>query len=314
MPQLAGSSWYYIGYVLKTIYDFIPLNSKDAKEELNDWLPVDLYIGGSEHAVGHLLYSRFWHKFLYDLGIVETKEPFMKLVNQGMILGEDGQKMSKSRGNVVSPDVVFESHGADTLRLYEMFLGPLTADKAWQTDTIDGSKRFLDRVWRMFYFPIEDEVEELEYSYNYTVKKVTEDYESLNFNTAISQMMVFVNDVYKEKKLSRNQAIGFLKLLNPICPHITEELYETLFNKKHTIAYEQWPTYDEDKLVLEETEIVVQVNGKTRDKMTVKMDLPEDEVKQKALSLGNVIRHTRGKEIVKIIVVLNKIVNIVVKG
>lgn len=314
MPQLAGSSWYYIGYVLKTIYDFIPLNSEDAKAELKDWLPVDLYIGGAEHAVGHLLYSRFWHKFLYDLGIVHSKEPFIKLVNQGMILGEDNQKMSKSRGNVLSPDVIYESHGADTLRLFEMFLGPLTADKPWQTDAIDGSKRFLDRVWRMYYFPIEDEVEELEYSYNFTVKKVTQDYETLSFNTAISQMMTFVNDVYKAKKFSRNQAIGFLKLLNPICPHITEELYATVFNRKHSIAYEQWPTYDENKLVLEETEIVVQVNGKTRDKTTVKMDLSEDELKEKALSLGNVVRHTSGKQIVKVIVVPNKLVNIVVKG
>lgn len=314
MPQLAGSSWYYIGYVLKTIYDFIPLNSEDAKAELKEWLPVDLYIGGAEHAVGHLLYSRFWHKFLYDLGIVHSKEPFIKLVNQGMILGEDNQKMSKSRGNVLSPDVIYESHGADTLRLFEMFLGPLTADKPWQTDAIDGSKRFLDRVWRMYYFPIEDEVEELEYSYNFTVKKVTQDYETLSFNTAISQMMTFVNDVYKAKKFSRNQAIGFLKLLNPICPHITEELYATVFNRKHSIAYEQWPTYDENKLVLEETEIVVQVNGKTRDKTTVKMDLSEDELKEKALSLGNVVRHTSGKQIVKVIVVPNKLVNIVVKG
>jgi leucyl-tRNA synthetase len=314
MPQLAGSSWYYIGYVLKTIYDFIPLNSEDAKAELKDWLPVDLYIGGAEHAVGHLLYSRFWHKFLYDLGIVHSKEPFIKLVNQGMILGEDNQKMSKSRGNVLSPDVIYESHGADTLRLFEMFLGPLTADKPWQTDAIDGSKRFLDRVWRMYYFPIEDEVEELEYSYNFTVKKVAQDYETLSFNTAISQMMTFVNDVYKAKKFSRNQAIGFLKLLNPICPHITEELYATVFNRKHSIAYEQWPTYDENKLVLEETEIVVQVNGKTRDKTTVKMDLSEDELKEKALSLGNVVRHTSGKQIVKVIVVPNKLVNIVVKG
>lgn len=314
MPQLAGSSWYYIGYVLKTIYDFIPLNSEDAKAELKDWLPVDLYIGGAEHAVGHLLYSRFWHKFLYDLGIVHSKEPFIKLVNQGMILGEDNQKMSKSRGNVLSPDVIYESHGADTLRLFEMFLGPLTADKPWQTDAIDGSKRFLDRVWRMYYFSIEDEVEELEYSYNFTVKKVTQDYETLSFNTAISQMMTFVNDVYKAKKFSRNQAIGFLKLLNPICPHITEELYATVFNRKHSIAYEQWPTYDENKLVLEETEIVVQVNGKTRDKTTVKMDLSEDELKEKALSLGNVVRHTSGKQIVKVIVVPNKLVNIVVKG
>ncbi len=313
MPQLAGSSWYYIGYVLKSLYNFLPLTSSDAKEELKEWLPVDLYIGGAEHAVGHLLYSRFWHKFLYDLGYVHTKEPFMKLINQGMILGEDGVKMSKSRGNVVSPDVVIESHGADALRLYEMFMGPLTADKPWQTDGIDGPKRFLERVWRMYHFDIVDELESLDYSYNFTVKKVTEDYETINFNTAISQMMIFVNDVYKERKLSRGQAIGFLKLLNPICPHITEEIYQTVFNRKHTIAYEQWPSYDETKLILEEVEMVVQVNGRLRDKMTVSLNEDEEVLKEKALSLGNVIRHTSGKQIVRIIVVPNKLINIVVR-
>ena len=313
MPQLAGSSWYYIGYVLKSLIGFIPLDSLDAKEELAKWLPVDLYIGGAEHAVGHLLYSRFWHKFLLDLGIISTKEPFTKLVNQGMILGSDNQKMSKSRGNVVSPDEVIASHGADALRLYEMFMGPLIADKPWQTEAIDGAKRFLDRVWRMYYMPIEDEVEELAYTYNFTVKKVTEDYESLNFNTAISQMMIFVNEVYKTRKFSRMQAIGFLKLLNPICPHITEELYQTVFNKKHTIAYEQWPDYDEEKLVLEEVQMVVQVNGRLRDKMRVPIGLERKEIEKKAKQLRNVLVHTKGKEIIKIIVVENKLVNIVVK-
>lgn len=314
MPQLAGSSWYHLGYVLKTLIGFIPLNSEDAFKEISDWLPVDLYIGGAEHAVGHLLYSRFWHKFLYDIGITSTKEPFMKLVNQGMILGSDNQKMSKSRGNVVNPDDVIHDYGADTLRLYEMFMGPLTSDKPWQTEAMDGAKRFLDRVWRMYYMPIEEACEELEYSYHFTVKKVTEDYETLSFNTAISQMMIFVNDVYKHKKFSRNQAIGFLKLLNPIAPHITEELYQTVFNRKDTIAYEEWPSYDEKKLLKEDVEIVVQVNGRLRDKMTVTRNLDKEEVKKRALTLRNVLNFTAGKEIIKIIVIENKLVNIVVKN
>ncbi len=313
MPQLAGSSWYYIGYVLKSLLGFIPLNSEDAKEELKKWLPVDLYIGGAEHAVGHLLYSRFCHNFLYDLGLLETEEPFIKLVNQGMILGTDNQKMSKSRGNVISPDVIIDSHGADSLRLYEMFMGPLTADKPWQTEAIDGAKRFLDRVWRMYYMPIVEEAEELEYVYHYTVKKVTDDYENLSFNTAISQMMIFVNEVHKKRRFSREQAIGFLKLINPICPHITEEIYHTVFNKKDTIAYEQWPSFDETKLVLEDVEIVVQVNGRLRDKMRVDLNTPREVVEERALQLRNVMNHTKGKQIVKIIVVENKLVNIVVK-
>ncbi len=311
MPQLAGSSWYYLAYVLKSLIKLTPLNTEEAKDELKKWLPVDLYIGGSEHAVGHLLYARFWHKFLYDLGIVETKEPFIKLVNQGMILGSDNQKMSKSRGNVVNPDEVISEVGADTLRLYEMFMGPLTQDKPWQTEMMEGSKRFLERVWRMYYMPIVEN-DELSYVFNYTVKKVTEDYESLSFNTAISQMMIFVNEVYKHKQISKAHAISFLKLLNPIAPHITEELYQTVFNKKGTIAYEEWPTYDESKLVKNELNLVVQVNGKLRDKMAVSVDESEDVIKEKALSLKNVIPFIEGKELKKIIYVKEKLINIVV--
>ncbi len=313
MPQLAGSSWYYLGYILKTVLGFLPLNSPEAKKEFDKWLSVDLYIGGAEHAVGHLLYARFFHKFLYDLGILKTKEPFIKLVNQGMILGEDNQKMSKSRGNVVNPDDVINEYGADTLRLYEMFMGPLTQDKPWQTEMIEGSKRFLERVWRMYSLPILDEVEGLDYSYHYTVKKVTEDFEVLSFNTAISQLMIFVNDVFREKKISYKQAIGFLKLLNPVAPHITEEIYQTVFNKKDSITYSEWPRYDESKLVLEDIEIVVQVNGKLRDKMIVSKDLSDDKLKEKALMLNNVLNHTQGKEIVRIIVIKGRLVNIVVK-
>ncbi|MCU0104484.1 leucine--tRNA ligase [Acholeplasma vituli] len=313
MPQLAGSSWYYIGYVLKTLVGFIPLNTEEAKKELDKWLPVDIYIGGAEHAVGHLLYSRFWHKFLFDLGLVSSKEPFMKLLNQGMILGSDNQKMSKSRGNVVNPDEVIESYGADTLRLYEMFMGPLEADKPWNTEAIDGSKRFLDRVWRMYYLPIEDSVSELDYIYHQTVKKVTEDYDKQAFNTAISQMMIFVNEVYKQKRLSKEQAIGFLKLLNPIAPHITEELFQTVFNKKDIITYQEWPSYDEAKLVLNEIEVVVQVNGKLRDRVMVSPDEDGEVVKKLALKAENVVRFTEGKQIVKVIYVPGKLVNVVIK-
>ncbi len=313
MPQLAGSSWYYIGYVLKTLVGFIPLNTEEARKELDKWLPVDIYIGGAEHAVGHLLYSRFWHKFLFDLGLVSTKEPFMKLLNQGMILGSDNQKMSKSRGNVVNPDEVIENYGADTLRLYEMFMGPLEADKPWNTEAIDGSKRFLERVWRMYYLPIEDAATELDFVYHQTVKKVTEDYEKQAFNTAISQMMIFVNEVYKQKRLSKEQAIGFLKLLNPIAPHITEELFQTVFNKKDTLTYQEWPSFDESKLVLNEIEVVIQVNGKLRDRVFVSPDEADNIVKQKALLAENVVRFTEGKQIVKVIYVPGKLVNVVIK-
>lgn len=313
MPQLAGSSWYYIGYVLKTLVGFIPLNTEEARKELDKWLPVDIYIGGAEHAVGHLLYSRFWHKFLFDLGLVSTKEPFMKLLNQGMILGSDNQKMSKSRGNVVNPDEVIENYGADTLRLYEMFMGPLEADKPWNTEAIDGSKRFLERVWRMYYLPIEDAATELDFVYHQTVKKVTEDYEKQAFNTAISQMMIFVNEVYKQKRLSKEQAIGFLKLLNPIAPHITEELFQTVFNKKDTLTYQEWPSFDKSKLVLNEIEVVIQVNGKLRDRVFVSPDEAGDIVKQKALLAENVVRFTEGKQIVKVIYVPGKLVNVVIK-
>jgi leucyl-tRNA synthetase len=237
----------------------------------------------------------------------------MKLLNQGMILGSDNQKMSKSKGNVVNPDEVIEVYGADTLRLYEMFMGPLEADKPWNTEAIDGSKRFLDRVWRMYYFPIEDDVSELDFTYHQTVKKVTEDYDKQAFNTAIAQMMIFVNDVYKKKTFSKTQAIGFLKMLNPIAPHITEELYQTVFNKKDSITYQEWPSFDESKLVLDEIEVVVQVNGKLRDRVQVKPDEAEAVVKDLALKAPNVVKFTEGVTVVKVIYIPNKLVNIVVK-
>ncbi|WP_026391219.1 leucine--tRNA ligase [Haploplasma modicum] len=311
MPQLAGSSWYYIGFILKEILGMIPLNSEEAKEELKKWLPVDIYLGGTEHAVGHLLYSRFWHKFLYDLGIVETKEPFLKLINQGMVLGPDNQKMSKSRGNVINPDDIIDEFGADTLRVYEMFMGPLTAEKSWSNESVSGIKRFLDRVFRMYQFEIVDEVEELNNVYHQTIKKVTEDIENLNFNTAISQLMIFVNDAYKVKKISHEQARGFIKLLNPFAPHITEEINKVVLNVKEDLIYSTWPSYDEKYLEVSEIELVIQVNGKLRARIMTKPNLTNEEYEKMALSDQNVIKHLENLTIRRVLVVPNKLVNIV---
>lgn len=313
MPQWAGSCWYYLRYI-------DPHNDEMLAdpEKLKYWLPVDLYIGGAEHAVLHLLYARFWHKFLYDIGVVPTKEPFQKLFNQGMILGENHEKMSKSKGNVVNPDEIVEKYGADTLRLYEMFMGPLDADKAWSTTGLEGARRFLDRVWRLFTDEngkLTDKIVDktggpLEKVYHQTVKKVTEDYENLHFNTAISQMMVFVNEAYKQEELPRVYMEGFVKLLNPICPHITEELWEML-GHEGTISYSEWPTYDESKLVDDEIEIVVQVNGKVRDRIVVPVDMDKEKLEKQALALEKVQTQIEGKEIRKVIVVPKKLVNIV---
>lgn len=313
MPQWAGSCWYYLRYI-------DPENSEaladDAK--LKQWLPVDIYIGGAEHAVLHLLYSRFWHKFLYDIGVVPTKEPFQKLFNQGMILGENNEKMSKSKGNVVNPDEIVESHGADTLRLYEMFMGPLEASIAWSTTGLDGARRFLDRIWRLF---IEDSgelspkvvaeaSEGLERVYHQTVKKVTEDLEGLRFNTAISQLMVFINEAYKATVLPKEYVEGFVKLVSPIAPHLAEELWSKLGHET-TMTYESWPAFDEAKLVENEVEIVVQVNGKVRAKLLVAKDVTKEQLEQIALEDDRVIEHVEGKTIRKVIAVPGKLVNIV---
>lgn len=320
MPQWAGSCWYYIGYILKQENDYIGLNTEEAKQLLKEWLPVDLYIGGAEHAVLHLLYARFWHKVLFDLGIVETKEPFQRLFNQGMILGENNEKMSKSKGNVVNPDDVVESHGADTLRLYEMFMGPLDAAIAWSTDGLDGSRRFLDRVWRLFVTPentlaekvVTENDGKLDKVYNETVKKVTEDYEKLGFNTAIAQMMIFINESYKATSIPREYVEGFVKLLNPIAPHMTEEIWSVLGHEE-TITYEAWPTYDESKLVSDTITIIAQVNGKLRARIEVSASITKEEMQDVAMNHENVQNFIAGKEIVKIIAVPGKLVNIVVK-
>jgi len=320
MPQWAGSCWYYIGFVLNQgDGHFLDIESDKAKKLLEEWLPIDLYIGGAEHAVLHLLYARFWHKVLYDCGIVRDNEPFQKLFNQGMILGENNEKMSKSKGNGVSPDEIVTSHGADSLRLYEMFMGPLDAAKPWSTTGLDGAKRFLDRVWRLFVTEeytlsnkiIDRENDELNRIYHQTVKKVTDDYESLNFNTAISQMMIFVNEAYKAQLFPRQYALGFIKLLNPVAPHIAEEIW-ALLGHEDTISYETWPTYDEDSLISDTVEVAIQVNGKLRDRIYVKLDIDEETIKEIALIQENVVRHIENKQIRKIIYVKNKIVNIVV--
>ena len=313
MPGSAGSSWYFLRYI-------DPKNENEIadKKLLEHWLPVDLYVGGPEHAVGHLLYSRMWNNYLYDKGIVPVKEPFKKLVHQGMILGANGIKMGKRFPEfVVNPNDVVRDYGADTLRLYEMFMGPLEADKPWNYSAAEASKKFLDRVWRLFVEEnkIKDvENKNLEKIYHQTVKKVTNDYETLNFNTAISQMMIFINAVYKEEVFPMEYAMGLIKLLNPIVPHITEEIWQKVFNKNNTIAYEKWPEYDESKIKDETFTMIVQVNGKVRGKIEVSSETEEEEMKELAVSIENVKNYTDGKEIIKVVVVPKKLVNIVIKN
>ncbi|BBM14514.1 leucine--tRNA ligase [Enterococcus mundtii] len=313
MPQWAGSSWYYLRYI-------DPHNKKELAnyEKLERWLPVDIYIGGAEHAVLHLLYARFWHKFLYDIGVVPTKEPFEKLFNQGMILGENNEKMSKSRGNVVNPDDVVEAYGADTLRLYEMFMGPLDASIAWSENGLEGSRKFLDRVWRLIVDEnnkMRDRITtlndgKLDKVYHQTVKKVTEDYENLHFNTAISQLMVFVNEAYKVDALPYEYIEGFVQLLAPIAPHIGEELWAILGNEQD-LSYAPWPTYDETALIEDEVEVVFQINGKVRAKASVARDLSKEELEKTAMDDESINEQLEGKTIRKVIVVPNKLVNIV---
>lgn len=312
MPQWAGSCWYYLRYI-----DPNNDNEIGRKDLLDHWLPVDLYIGGQEHAVLHLLYARFWHKYLYDKGIVSTKEPFKKLFHQGMILGENGEKMSKSRGNVINPDDIVKNFGADSLRLYEMFMGPLEDSLPWSNKGLEGAKRFIERVFRLY---TEDEFKKrvtknnngsLDYIYNYTVKKVTNDFENLQFNTAISQMMIFVNELYKANEIYEKYYVEFVKLFDCVCPFVGEEIWSIL-GHENLITYEKWPTYDESKLVLNVIKIAVQVNGKLRDTIEINKDEDEEKVKEIALKSENVIRHTEGKTIKKVIYVKNKIVNIVV--
>lgn len=315
MPQWAGSSWYFLRYV-------DPKNQNKIADEdlLKEWLPVDLYVGGAEHAVLHLLYARFWHKVLYDLGVVPTKEPFQKLVNQGMILGSNHEKMSKSKGNVVNPDDIVERFGADTLRLYEMFMGPLTESVAWSEEGLNGSRKWIERVWRLMIDDnnhLRDRItmindHKLDLIYNQTVKKVTEDYENMRFNTAISQMMVFVNEAYKADALPMVYMEGLVKLLSPIIPHVAEEIWQ-IMGHDETITYETWPTYDESKLVQDTVQVILQVNGKVRSKVEVEKDLGQAELEKIALADERIQQWTAEKDIKKVIVIPNKIVNIVAK-
>lgn len=314
MPQWAGSSWYFLRYI-------DPHNNHEIAdyEKLKEWLPVNLYVGGAEHAVLHLLYARFWHKFLYDLGVVPTKEPFQKLVNQGMILGSNHEKMSKSKGNVVNPDDIVEQYGADTLRLYEMFMGPLDASIPWSEEGLGGAHKFINRVWNLLIDEndnLRDRVttinnHDLDKIYNETVKKVTEDYEAMHFNTAISQLMVFVNNAYKADSLPLEYVEGLVKLLSPVVPHITEELWSKL-GHVGSIAYAKWPTYDESKLVEDVVEIVVQINGKVRQHLQVSKDASREELQVLALNDERIKQELADKEVKKVIAVPGKLVSIVV--
>ncbi|EJW17300.1 leucine--tRNA ligase [Paenibacillus alvei] len=318
MPQWAGSSWYYLRYI-------DPHNNDEicSKEKQKKWLPVDLYIGGVEHAVLHLLYARFWHKVLFDLGVVDTKEPFQKLVNQGMILGTNGEKMSKSRGNVINPDDIVNEFGGDTLRIYEMFMGPLEATKPWNTNGVEGSFRFLNRIWRLF---INEETGALNSkivdgtdgadqafirTWHKTIKKVKEDIEGFRFNTAISQLMIFINEAYKTDVLPRQAMENFVQLLSPLAPHIAEELWQRLGHQE-SITYVAWPTYEEALTVDAEVEIVIQVNGKIVCRSNVAADADEEAMQQKAMSLANVQEAIAGKTVRKVIAVKGRLVNIVV--
>lgn len=316
MPQWAGSCWYYLRYL-------DPRNSKEfvSREQEQNWMPVDLYVGGAEHAVLHLLYARFWHKVLFDLGYLSTNEPFRKLINQGTILGEDGQKMSKSRGNVVNPDNVVSEYGADSMRLFEMFMGPLVDSKPWSTRGVEGVYRFLNRVWRMLLnedgsvqeavrdAPLSPEQDRLLHQ---TIRKVTEDLESLSFNTAISQLMIFVNEFLNADPKPRRAMETFVLLLSPFAPHLAEELWEKLGHSP-SLAYEPWPGYDASKLREDTVEMVVQINGKVRSKFPVPVNLDEEVLRRKVLADEAVRKYVDGKTIVKIVVVKNKLISLVVR-
>ena len=309
MPGSAGSSWYFLRYI-------DPKNENEIADPklLEHWMPVDLYMGGPEHAVGHLLYSRFWNNYLYNKGVVPVKEPFAKLRHQGMILGPNGEKMSKSKGNVINPDDMVKEYGADSLRLYEMFMGPIDATKPWDINGIEGTHKFLEKIWRIYKETnkIKDEENSsLEIPYNYTVRKVTTDYKTMGFNTAISQMMIFINLVNKEEIFPRKYAEGFLKLLNPIAPHITEELWNSALGHDNTITYEKWPEYDETKTHNDEIILPIQFNGKLKATININKDEDENIVKSKVHE--TIESKLEGKTVIKEIYVKNKIYNIVVK-
>ena len=322
MPQWAGSCWYYLGYILKNPDgSFTDLNSPEAFERFKKWLPVDIYIGGQEHAVLHLLYARFWHRFLYDIGVVPTKEPFYKIINQGMILGEDGEKMSKSKGNVLNPDDIIESHGADALRLYEMFMGPLTSSMAWKNESLDGVRKWLDRVYRLFFERKEIGIQdvnnydsldnELVAAYNLMVKKVTDNLENQAFNVSISEMMIFINQVYKSKQFNFEMMSNFAIILSCFAPHLAEEIYHLINPEKSSVSLQVWPTYDESKTVTKIIKVPVVINGKPREVLEVAVDTSEDELLKLAMDSEKVQNFIADKPIKKQVVVKNKIVNLI---
>ncbi len=315
MPQWAGSCWYYIGYILKEGNKFLNLNDPQAKERLDKWLPVDLYIGGQEHAVLHLIYARFWHMFLYDIGITSIKEPFKKLFNQGMIQGPDGTKMSKSKGNVVNPNDIVEEYGADTLRVYEMFMGALDDDKPWSESGLQASRNWLARVFRFFTEVVEygEPSNKIKVEFNKLIKSVSELYKDLKFNVAISKMMIFMNEVYKDNIITKKMSIGFLQVLSCIAPHISDELYSFIVGKEDTLYASQWPELISVEEIEEDRVIVIQVNGKLRAELKnpnlVKEPTEEEMKKFVSLELPNYIQY---ENIKKIIFIKNKIINVVI--
>ena len=309
MPQWAGSSWYFLRYA-----DAHNDNALASKEALDYWTPVDWYNGGMEHTTLHLLYSRFWHKFLFDIGVVPTKEPYQKRTSHGMILGENGEKMSKSRGNVVNPDDVVNEVGADTFRTYEMFLGAFDQSTPWSQQGLKGCYKFIEKVWNLQNIVTDDEgySPELEKAMHKTIKKVGDDFERMKFNTAIATMMSFLNDVSKKGSITKGEFKTFITLLNPVAPHVTEELWQML-GGEGLLSLAPWPAYDEDKTVDDEIEIVVQINGKIRDKMNVPADIDRAGLEAVAMESERIRELTEGKTIVKVIAVPGKLVNIVVK-
>ena len=308
MPQWAGSSWYYLRYM-----DAHNDKALASKEALEYWSPVDLYNGGMEHTTLHLLYSRFWHKFLYDIGIVPTKEPYQKRTSHGMILGTNGEKMSKSKGNVINPDDIVNEFGADAFRVYEMFMGPFDQVAAWSMESIRGCSKFLDRVWNLQDLLVDgDEYSpKFEQMMHRAIKKITSDIDNMKFNTVVSTYMTMINEFYKEKSINKAEFKTFLQLLNPVAPHITEELWQTVLNGKEMLAYMDWPQYDEQKTISDEVVLPIQFNGKLKTTITINLDEDENSVKEK---VHNAIdSKLDGKTIVKEIYVKNKIYNIVVK-
>ena len=320
MPQWAGSSWYYLAYILKKDNgEYIDLDSKEAFKLFEKWLPVDIYIGGQEHAVLHLLYARFWHRFLYDIKVVPTKEPFQRIINQGMIIGENGEKMSKSKGNIISPNDIIETHGADALRLYEMFMGPITSSLPWNNNGLSGTRKWLDRVYR-YYFEIEKEIidhkdldSKLISDWNLFIKNFSENIENMQFNLAISQMMIFINNIYKVKQISFEILEGFLILFSLFSPHLAEEINEVILKNKDSICLKKIPEFDKNIIISsEEVKIPIQINGKFKAILIVKNDSELAEIKKLAMENITIKTIIKGKKVKEVIIKDKKVINFVI--